>query len=108
MEQLQKQRDQRAPSYSNSSGQAVQSATPKIEFQNMEYTIYQHMTKIFQFLQKRLGITESYSTLSMEPLTDKCVDMGYVHVYVDESNNSSWTELFGKPGDSQENEHRRD
>ena len=55
MEQLQKQRDQRAPS-SNS--------TP--EFQNVKHTNHQDMTKVFQFLQKKKGITAGYSTFSME------------------------------------------
>ena len=37
---------------------------------------------------------------------DKCVDMGNVHVFVDESSHSSWTELFGEPGGLQEHELR--
>ena len=32
----------------------------------MKYTNEQYMTKIFQFLQKKLGITAGYSTFSME------------------------------------------
>ena len=48
-EQPQKQRDEKVDSYSNSTRQPVQGATPEPEFQNMRYTIHQHMTEIFQF-----------------------------------------------------------
>ena len=68
-EQLQKQRDEKAYSNSNSARKLAQSATPKTEFQNMRYTNHQHRTKILQFLQKKLGITAAYSTFSMEALT---------------------------------------
>ena len=44
----------------------VRAATPRTEFQNMKYTNHQYMTKIFHFLQKKLGITASYSTFLME------------------------------------------
>ena len=70
-----KQRNQRAPSDSNSSGQLVQGATPRPEFQNRKFTNHQCMTKIFQFLQKRLGITAGCSIFSTEALKNKCVDM---------------------------------
>ena len=46
----------------------VQTATPRTEFQNMKYTTHQYMTKVFQFLQKKLGITAEHSTFSMEAL----------------------------------------
>ena len=46
----------------------MQGATPRPEFQNMKYTNHQYMTRIFQFLQKKLGITASFSTFSMEAL----------------------------------------
>ena len=36
----------------------------------------------------------------------QCVDMGNVHVFVNESSHSSWTELFGEFGDLQEHELR--
>ena len=49
--QLKKQRDEKVDSNSNSKRKPVQCATPKPEFQNMRYTIHQHMTKILQFLQ---------------------------------------------------------
>ena len=54
MVQLQNQRDQRALSDSKSSGQLVQGATPRPQFQNMKYMNHQNMTKIFQFLQKEV------------------------------------------------------
>ena len=44
----------------------VLAATPRTEFRNMRYTIHQYMMKIFQFLQKKLGITAGYSTFSMQ------------------------------------------
>ena len=39
-------------------------------------------------------------------IKDKCVDMGNVHVVVNVSSHSSWTELFGEPGGLQEHELR--
>ena len=61
MEQLQKQRDLRAPSTSKSTRKPVQGATPRPEVQHMKYTDHQYMTKMFQFLRKKSGITEAYS-----------------------------------------------
>ena len=110
MKQLQKQCNQRALSDSHSSGQLLQGATLRQEFQNMKYTNHQYMTKIFQFLQKKVEVTAGYSTFSMEAFfsTKKCVDMAYVHVLVDQSSRSSWTELFCKPGGLQEHELQGD
>ena len=53
---------------STSTRRLVRAATPRREFQNMRYTNHQYMTKIFQHLQRKLGITEGYSTFSMEAL----------------------------------------
>ena len=61
-----KQCDQEEASNSTSTRRLVQAATPRTEFQNMKYTNHQYTTKIFQFLQKKLGITAGYSTFSME------------------------------------------
>ena len=56
----------------------MQGATPRPEFQNMKYTNRQHTTKtkIFQFLQNKLGITARYSTFSMEALKTKVLIWG--------------------------------
>ena len=86
----------------------MQGVTPRIEFQNMEYTNHQYMTKIFQLLQKKLGITAGYSSFSMEALKTHFLNMENVHVLVNESSRSSWTELFGKPRGLQEHELRGD
>ena len=51
---------------------SVQGATPQPEFENMRYTIHQIMTKIFQFVQKKLGITAGFSISSMEVLKQMC------------------------------------
>ena len=51
---------------SNSTRKLVQGATPKPEFQNMEYTIHQYMSKIFSFLQKKLGMSVSDATFSIQ------------------------------------------
>ena len=86
----------------------MQGVTPRIEFQNMEYTNHQYMTKIFQLLQRKLGSTAGYSSFSMEALKTHLLKMENVHVLVNESSRSSWTELFGKPGGLQEHELRGD
>ena len=46
----------------------------KPEFQNMRYRNHQYLTKIFQFLQKKLGMSASDSTFSMHH-TGVCVGM---------------------------------
>ena len=51
-----KQRDQES-SNSTSTMRLVREATPRTEFQNMKYTNHQHMTKVFHFLLKKLGMT---------------------------------------------------
>ena len=63
-----KQGDQEESSNSAGTRRFPQAATPRTEFQNMKYTNHQYMTKIFHFLQKKLGITAGYSTFSMEAL----------------------------------------
>ena len=39
-----------------------EASTPRTEFQNMKYTNQQYTTKIFHFLQEKLGMTAGYST----------------------------------------------
>ena len=56
-----KQGDKEESSNSTSTRRLVRAATPRTEFQNMKYTKHQCMTKIFNFLQKKLGITTGYS-----------------------------------------------
>ena len=38
----------------------------KPKYQNMRYTNHQYMTKVFQFLQKRLGMSATHATFSMQ------------------------------------------
>ena len=52
-----KQFDQEKASYSACTRRVVGAATPRTEFQSMKCTNHQYMTKIFHFLQKKLGIT---------------------------------------------------
>ena len=63
-----KQYNQEEASHSTSTRKLVQTATPRTECQNMKFTNHQYMTKIFHFLQEKLGITEAYSTFSMAAL----------------------------------------
>ena len=63
-----KQCDQEEASNSTSTKRLGGTATPRPEFQNMKYTKKQYMTNISHFLQKKLGITAGYSTVSMEEL----------------------------------------
>ena len=51
-----KQGDQEESSNSTGTRRFVRAATPRTEFQNMKYTNHQNMTKVFHFLQKKLGI----------------------------------------------------
>ena len=49
-------------------GKLVLAVSTKTDFQNMQITKHQYTTKVFQYLQKKLGITTSYSTFAMEAL----------------------------------------
>ena len=55
-----KQGDQEESSNSTGIRRLVRAATPRTDFQNMKYTNHQHMTKIFHFLLKKLGVTTGY------------------------------------------------
>ena len=57
----------------------------KPEFQYVRCTNHQHMTKIFQFLQKKLGMSAGYSTFLDASIQNECVDMEIDQVLVDES-----------------------
>ena len=61
---------------STSTRRLVRAATPRTEFQNMKYTNHQYMTKVFRFVQKKLGITAGYSTFSMEALNTNVLIWG--------------------------------
>ena len=61
--QLQTNSDEREQSHSNSTRKFAASSP---ELRNTEYTNHQYMTKIFHFLQKKLGVTAGYSTFSIE------------------------------------------
>ena len=74
----------------------------------MEYTSHQYMSKIFQILQKRLEMSSSDATFSMQAYETNVIDMENVHVFVDESRHPSWAELFGEFGDPQEHKIRGD
>ena len=39
----------------------------------MKYTNHRYMTKVFHFLQKKLGITAEYSTFFNGSIKDQCV-----------------------------------
>ena len=105
--QLQKQRDEIEHSHSNSTRNPVLGASTQ-ELRNMKYTNHQYMTKVFQFLQRKLGTTTSSSTFLNNCVQNKCIDMGNVHVLVNESFHPSWAELFGECGNMQEHQIRRD
>ena len=83
----------------------VQTANPRIEFQIMKYTNHHYMTKVFPFLPK-VGNYSRLLNIFDGIFEDKCADMGNVHVFVNESSHSSWTELFGEFGDLQEHKLR--
>ena len=46
----------------------MEGATPRSHFQNIKHTNHQYMTSVFHLLQRKLGLTAGYSTLTMEAL----------------------------------------
>ena len=71
-----KQFDQKESSNSTRTRRIVRPATPRPEFQNRQYTNHQCVTKIFHLQQKNQGITEGYSTFSMEAFKTKLCSYG--------------------------------
>ena len=63
------------------------------------------MSKIFQFLQKKLG-NSSLLKFFDGSIENTCVDMRNLHVFGDECSHSFWAELFDESGDLQEHELR--
>ena len=72
------------------------------ELRNMEYTNIQNMSKMFQFLQKKLGSASKRLNFLDANIQHKCADVENVHVLVDESRHPSWAKLFDEFGDLQE------
>ena len=94
-------------SNSASTWRLVRAATPRTEFQSMKFTNHQYMTKVFHFLLEKGGNYSRILNIFNASMKDICVDMENVHVFVNESSHSSWTELFGELGGIQECELRR-
>ena len=90
-DQLQKQRDEKAHSNSNSTRKPVQGATPKTRVSEHEIHEPAIHDQDLSVLTKEVG---NYSSL-----LNFFVEMVNVHVLVDESSQSSWSELCGKFGD---------
>ena len=84
----------------------MQGATPKLAFQNVKYTNHQYID--LPVPTKEIGNYSRLLNFLNGSIQNKCVDMENVHVLVDESSHSSWTELLGKHGGLQEYELRRD
>ena len=98
-DQLQTDSDERKLSDSDST-RKLDASSP--ELRNMEYTNHQYMSKIFQFLEKKLGMSASDATILNTSIQDKCIDMGNVHDFVDESRHPPWAEMYVEFGVLQE------
>ena len=79
---------------------------PKVEFCNMQISSHQYLGKVFQILQKKLGITENSSNFGIEAIKDQCTEVVIVHVFGNDSRHSSWTGLHREFGRIQEHELR--
>ena len=76
------------------------------EMENMTFSNNQHLTKIFQCLQKKLGRSSIDATFSIEIIQNKCDDLEIVHGVIDESRRSSWTVVPKAFGNQQKHEIR--
>ena len=63
-----------------------------------------YISKIFRFLQNRLGIQEGRDPFSVQASKTQQNDVGIDHVFVDEGSTPSWTELREESGDLQVHE----
>ena len=84
-----KQFNQEESTNSVNTRRLVRAATPRTDFQNMKHTNHQYMTKNFQISQKNLGIQTKIFNILNGTINNKCVDMGNVHVFVNESSHPS-------------------
>ena len=71
-----KQGDREESSNSTSIRKLKRAVTPRTEFQNMKYTNHQYMTKVFQFMQKKLVSTAGNSTFALEALRTSVLKWG--------------------------------
>ena len=62
--------------------------------------------KDLPFSAEEVGNYRSMLNVLNGSIEDKCIDMGNVHGFIDESPHSSWTEFFGEPGSLQEHKLR--
>ena len=87
-------------------GKPVRAVNTKTDFQNMEITNHQYMTKVFQHVQKKLGINRLLN-IRNGSTKDRWIIMEIVHLFVNESSQSSWTKMFRECGSIQEHELRQ-
>ena len=78
--------------YSDSkTSRKLAASSPKLK--NMEYTNHHHMSKIFQCLHKKLGMSATNATFPMDTNKTHVLIWRIVYDLVDESHPSSWAEF---------------
>ena len=101
-----KQGDRRESSNATGFGKPERAVHARADFQNMKkITSYQWMTKVFRYLQKEVGNHNRLNICNGND-TDQRLDLGVLHVFVNESSHSSWTKIHRELGSIQENELR--
>ena len=76
------------------------------EFRSMDCTNHRYMGKIFQNLEKKLGMSAINATFSMDAYKNQCIDMGIVFSFVDESRHPPWSGFLDEFGNLQEHKIR--
>ena len=82
----------------------VRAANTKKEFQNTWISNHQYLKKVFQHLQKKLGLTTGHSTFATDEKKTNTLILEMFHVIVNESSHASWTKLYRELGSVQEYE----
>ena len=98
-EQLRKQSDERE--YSNSN------YTWKFMLGYFKTRVPEHETHEPSIHEQDLSVSAKEihdATIPNASMQNKCIDMGNVHVFADESSHPSWAELLDEFGDLQEHE----
>ena len=91
---------------SPSTGQPV-AVSPEME--NMKFSNYPYVEKIFQCVQKKMGRTSINSTFLVDSYKKQYIGMTNVHDIVDEGSHPPWARFLGEFGNLQEykiREHR--
>ena len=91
-----KQEDRDESSNSTGSGKLLRTVNTKTEFQIMKFTNHQHINEGFPIFAKEVGNHNRLLNICNGSITVQCIDMGIVHVFVNEKQPFTLDEIIWK------------